>query len=60
MSRDVNFVINNCISCLKYKKFRPKDHPAMLLPTLGVNDRVSIDQVHGLPLTIRGFNGINF
>ena len=21
MSRDVNFVINNCISCLKYKKF---------------------------------------
>ncbi len=25
MSRDVNFVINNCISCLKNKKFRPKD-----------------------------------
>jgi hypothetical protein len=59
MSRDVNFVINNCISCLKYKKFRPKDHPAMSLPILGVNDRLHIDIVLGLPLTIRGNNGIN-
>ena len=58
--KDVEFVINNCIACLKYKKFRPKEHPAMSLPILGVNDRLSIDQVHGLPLTIRGNNGIDF
>ena len=60
MQRDVVFVINNCIACLKYKKFRPRDHPAMSLPILGINDRVSIDQVHGLPLTVRGFKGVNF
>lgn len=60
MYKDVDFVIDNCLACLKFKKFRPKDHPAMSLPILGINDRVSIDQVHGLPLTIRGFSGANF
>jgi hypothetical protein len=30
------------------------------LPILGINDRVSIDQVHGLPLTQRDFSGVNF
>jgi hypothetical protein len=60
MYKDVDFVLRNCINCLKYKKYRAKDHPALSLPILGINDRVSIDQVHGLPLTIRGFSGVNF
>jgi hypothetical protein len=60
MYKDVDFVLLNCINCLKYKKYRAKDHPALSLPILGINDRVSIDQVHGLPLTIRGFSGVNF
>ena len=47
-----------CMVCQQFERARIYDHPARALPILGLFDRVGIDLVFGLPLTLEGFKGI--
>jgi hypothetical protein len=54
----VNLYVNNCLTCLRFKKGITYDHPALALPIHDVMERIGIDLVLGLPLTEEGHNGI--
>jgi hypothetical protein len=51
-------IIAACMVCQQFERARIYDHPAKALPILGLFDRVGIDLVFGLPLTLEGFKGI--
>ena len=57
MNSSVEFVIKNCLQCLRFKKSKKFDQPAMALHIGEVCDRVEIDLIFGLPLTVRGNKG---
>ena len=51
-------IIAACMVCQQFERARIYDHPAKALQILGLFDRVDIDLVFGLPLTLEGFKGI--
>ncbi len=51
-------IIAACIVCQQFERTRIYDHPAKALTILGLFDRVGIDLVFGLPLTLEGYKGI--
>ncbi|RNA16920.1 Transposon Ty3-I Gag-Pol poly, partial [Brachionus plicatilis] len=58
MHQDTQFIISNCMVCIRHQKVPVWDHTAMSLPINDVMDRVKIDYVFGLPLTQDGYKGI--
>ena len=58
MREDIEHVINQCTTCLRNKKPRILEHPAMAIEPTGIFDRIGIDLVFGLPETNENYRGI--
>ena len=58
MYRDTQFLISNCMICIRHQKVPIWEHPALSLPIGEVMDRVQIDYIFGLPVTENGFKGV--
>ena len=58
MAKDIKFILDNCLICLRFQRVPILEHNALALPITDVIDRVGIDLVFGLPKTEDGFIGI--
>ena len=55
---DVKEYVSKCIRCHKFNSMTKFNAPAQALPVKGIFDRIGIDLVLGLPLTVDGYKGI--
>ena len=58
MYKDTQFMVSNCMICIRHQKVPVWEHPALSLPIGDVMDRVQIDYIFGLPTTEDGYKGI--
>ena len=58
LSRDTEFYIQQCRSCLRNKKYAVSSHPAMSVEVDGIFDRIGMDLVFGFEKTTEGYCGI--
>ena len=58
MAKDIKFLIDNCLICLRFHNIPILEHNAIALPITDVIDRVGIDLVFGLPRTEEGYIGV--
>jgi len=58
MTKDVEHMVDNCLTCGRHKLESVKESPAKALEVTGIFERIGMDLVVGLPTTSEGFNGI--
>jgi hypothetical protein len=51
-------IICNCTECLKHKRVKINEHPAIAIHIHKIMERNGIDSAFGLPLTEEGFHGV--
>jgi hypothetical protein len=58
MLKDIEYYVKQCVECIRNKKYKFKNHPAMAIEVEGVFDTIFIDLIGGLPATEDGFKYI--
>ena len=58
MIKDIEFIVGNCMQCLRHQKTPINEHPALAIPISGIMDRIGMDLVFGLPETSEGYVGL--
>ena len=58
MMKNIDTIIRNCIECLKHKRIKLNEHPAIALSIHTLMERIGIDLAFGLPMTEEGYHGV--
>ena len=58
MMKNIDTIIRNCIECLKHKRIKLNEHPAIALSIHTLMERIGIDLAFGQPMTEEGYHGV--